>query len=356
MTTTILAAGRPLTLLAEKAAFLAASRTLLVADAHIGKAVSFRALGVPVPRGTTSETLAALSALIATWRARRIVFLGDFLHSARAHAPATLGARRALAARARVARARPRSRQPRRPRRRPAALPRHARRRRAVRARRLRAVPSPAPAPRRLRARRPPASLRQPRRARASTICACRASGSATTSACCPRSAPSPACTRSAPAPSDRVFAIADGAVAAVRSRALSPTRRSPRRLGPRMAFDPAPSLRARRARRGARRPPRRRAAASARPRPTGTRRPRFAIARAAAAAAGSSRCATSRAIRLAVAGRGRCAEGAHRPQHRAVRRRQGGQQRAADGRARHRQELADQGLPERVRAAAGCA
>lgn len=92
MTTTILAAGRPLTLLAEKAAFLAASRTLLVADAHIGKAVSFRALGVPVPRGTTSETLASLSALIAAWRARRVVFLGDFLHSARSHAPATLGA------------------------------------------------------------------------------------------------------------------------------------------------------------------------------------------------------------------------------------------------------------------------
>jgi len=92
VTTTILAAGRPLTLLAEKAAFLAASRTLLVADAHIGKAVSFRALGVPVPRGTTSETLAALSALIATWGARRVVFLGDFLHSARAHAAATLGA------------------------------------------------------------------------------------------------------------------------------------------------------------------------------------------------------------------------------------------------------------------------
>jgi DNA ligase-associated metallophosphoesterase len=90
--TTIAAAGRPLTLLPEKAAFLAASRTLLVADAHIGKAVTFRALGVPVPRGTTTETLDALSLLVARWRARRIVFLGDFLHSAQAHAPATLGA------------------------------------------------------------------------------------------------------------------------------------------------------------------------------------------------------------------------------------------------------------------------
>jgi len=90
--TTILAGGRPLTLLPEKAAFIAASGTLLVADAHIGKAASFRALGVPVPRGTTGETLAGLSALVRRTGARRIVFLGDFLHSARAHAPVTLAA------------------------------------------------------------------------------------------------------------------------------------------------------------------------------------------------------------------------------------------------------------------------
>ena len=90
--TTILAGGRPLTLLPEKAAFIAASGTLLVADAHIGKAVSFRALGVPVPRGTTSETLTALTSLVRRTGSRRIVFLGDFLHSARAHAPATLAA------------------------------------------------------------------------------------------------------------------------------------------------------------------------------------------------------------------------------------------------------------------------
>jgi DNA ligase-associated metallophosphoesterase len=65
---------------------------LLVADAHIGKAVSFRALGVPVPRGTTGETLAALTRLVARTGARRIVFLGDFLHSARALAAATIAA------------------------------------------------------------------------------------------------------------------------------------------------------------------------------------------------------------------------------------------------------------------------
>ena len=90
--TTVLAGGQPLRLLPGKAALIERSRTLLIADAHIGKAVSFRGLGVPVPRGTTSETLAALSALIAGTGARSVVFLGDFLHSARAHAAATLEA------------------------------------------------------------------------------------------------------------------------------------------------------------------------------------------------------------------------------------------------------------------------
>jgi DNA ligase-associated metallophosphoesterase len=86
---TLTVGGQPLTLLPEKAAFLADSRTLLVADVHIGKAVSFRSFGVPVPRGTTGETLSALSSLISRLAVRRIVVLGDFLHSARALAPAT---------------------------------------------------------------------------------------------------------------------------------------------------------------------------------------------------------------------------------------------------------------------------
>lgn len=89
---TIEAGGRPLALLPQKAALLPDTGTLLVADVHFGKAVSFRTLGVPVPRGTTSETLARLSTLIDQHAVRRVVFLGDFLHAAQAHAPATLGA------------------------------------------------------------------------------------------------------------------------------------------------------------------------------------------------------------------------------------------------------------------------
>ena len=72
------------------ALFLPAHSTLLAADAHFGKAVSFRRLGVPVPRGTTSETVARLDAALADTGARQLVFLGDFLHSARSHSPGTL--------------------------------------------------------------------------------------------------------------------------------------------------------------------------------------------------------------------------------------------------------------------------
>ena len=79
-------------LLPEKAAFLPDTSTLMIADAHIGKAVSFRALGVPVPSGTTTENLNLLSQLVARHQAKRIIFLGDFLHSAKSHAAATMAA------------------------------------------------------------------------------------------------------------------------------------------------------------------------------------------------------------------------------------------------------------------------
>lgn len=70
--------------------YLSAQRTLLVADAHFGKAVSFRKLGVPVPHGTTSGTLDKLDAALGDTGAAQVVFLGDFLHSVRSHAAGTL--------------------------------------------------------------------------------------------------------------------------------------------------------------------------------------------------------------------------------------------------------------------------
>jgi uncharacterized protein len=74
-------AGEDLTLLPERAVWWAERRTLLVADPHFGKAATFRALGVPVPRGTTTGTLGRLDAIIARTSPTRVVFLGDFLHA-----------------------------------------------------------------------------------------------------------------------------------------------------------------------------------------------------------------------------------------------------------------------------------
>jgi DNA ligase-associated metallophosphoesterase len=87
-------AGERLLLLPQKAMYWPRERTLMVADIHFGKAASFRALGVPVPHGTTTANLRALDALVAEHGARRIVFLGDFLHAKAAHAVATLAAMR----------------------------------------------------------------------------------------------------------------------------------------------------------------------------------------------------------------------------------------------------------------------
>jgi uncharacterized protein len=84
--------GAVLRLLAQRVAFLPEHGTLLVADAHIGKAVSFRRLGVPVPSGSTGQALDTLSALLAATAARRIVFLGDLLHAARSRTAATTAA------------------------------------------------------------------------------------------------------------------------------------------------------------------------------------------------------------------------------------------------------------------------
>jgi uncharacterized protein len=95
-------AGETLLLLARKAVYWPRHKMLIVADIHFGKAASFRALGVPVPRGTTSQNLAALDELMTDLEVTRMVFLGDFLHARAAHAAATLQAMLAWRARHRA--------------------------------------------------------------------------------------------------------------------------------------------------------------------------------------------------------------------------------------------------------------
>ena len=101
MTASVTAAGRPLAiecagetlwLLPEHALWWPAGRVLWVADVHLGKAATYRALGQPVPAGTTRENLARLSLLLCHYQPAQLVFLGDFLHAAQAKTASLLAA------------------------------------------------------------------------------------------------------------------------------------------------------------------------------------------------------------------------------------------------------------------------
>ncbi len=83
--------GERLVLLAEKAVYWPAGQTLFVADFHLGKAASFRRAGIPLPSGTTAENVERLGSAIDKTRARKVVFLGDFLHSAAGRTQSTFG-------------------------------------------------------------------------------------------------------------------------------------------------------------------------------------------------------------------------------------------------------------------------
>lgn len=86
-------AGRvTLQLLSDRAVFLPDSGTLLIADAHFGKAATFRASAVAIPRGTTTHDVRRLKKLARETRARRIIFLGDLLHAREGRANETLDA------------------------------------------------------------------------------------------------------------------------------------------------------------------------------------------------------------------------------------------------------------------------
>lgn len=58
------------------------SRTLLVADLHLGKAATFRKAGLPVPEGAAQRDLARLRGLVEATGARRLLILGDLFHAA----------------------------------------------------------------------------------------------------------------------------------------------------------------------------------------------------------------------------------------------------------------------------------
>lgn len=73
--------GERVALLAERALYWPRMRALFVADVHLGKAATFRAAGVPLPRGSTASDLARLTRIVERTAAARLVVLGDLLHA-----------------------------------------------------------------------------------------------------------------------------------------------------------------------------------------------------------------------------------------------------------------------------------
>lgn len=76
--------GEQVLLLPQRALWWPGRETLVVADVHLGKSEAYRALGVPIPAGIAEEASARLAALTTATAARRLLILGDLVHSAAA--------------------------------------------------------------------------------------------------------------------------------------------------------------------------------------------------------------------------------------------------------------------------------
>lgn len=91
---TLTLAGEVVDPLPSRALHWPARRTVLIADAHLGKAVAFDRGGLPLGRrvaeATTRHDLARLSLVLSTTGAQRLVILGDLLHARASHEPQTI--------------------------------------------------------------------------------------------------------------------------------------------------------------------------------------------------------------------------------------------------------------------------
>ena len=85
-------AGEPLELHGEHAVFWPGGGTLFIADAHWGKAATFRASAIPVPDTEVDTDLFRLSRVLDRTGAGRLVVLGDLLHNRRGRDEATFAA------------------------------------------------------------------------------------------------------------------------------------------------------------------------------------------------------------------------------------------------------------------------
>ncbi|MEP6986255.1 MAG: ligase-associated DNA damage response endonuclease PdeM [Chloroflexota bacterium] len=75
--------GEQLHLLPERAIYWERTKTLFVADVHLGKAATFRAHRIPMPEGSMSADLARLTKAIERTQVNKLIILGDLFHAAK---------------------------------------------------------------------------------------------------------------------------------------------------------------------------------------------------------------------------------------------------------------------------------
>ena len=81
-----------LCLLAQRAVFRTKTKTLLVADLHLGKPAAFRAGGLPVPESVMQADLDRLTQAVESTGALKLVILGDLIHARSGQTPRTVAA------------------------------------------------------------------------------------------------------------------------------------------------------------------------------------------------------------------------------------------------------------------------
>lgn len=73
--------GLQLILLPEKAVWIPALKSLIVADVHLDKAAHFRKNGLPVPDLESTGSIKTLAQLLQALRPEQLVVLGDLIHT-----------------------------------------------------------------------------------------------------------------------------------------------------------------------------------------------------------------------------------------------------------------------------------
>jgi len=70
-----------LSLLPEKALMIQKSKTLVIADLHIGKITHFRNAGISLPHEAKNESLNRLKQIVHKYKPKEVIILGDLFHS-----------------------------------------------------------------------------------------------------------------------------------------------------------------------------------------------------------------------------------------------------------------------------------